>query len=78
MICTHAIDEPLPATINGFAVCDDCADSNNTLHIHDCLACGEPTGFATDQRGTCDACTPHICTPELPEDDWCDYCGKDI
>ena len=51
---------------------------DTVLYVHDCVVCGEPTGFDTNEAGSCWPCTPHICTPELPEDDWCDICGKDI
>ena len=51
---------------------------DTVVYIYNCVVCGERTGFDTDEAGSCDACTPHICTRELPEDTWCDICGKDI
>lgn len=54
------------------------SDMDDILYIHDCLVCGERTGFTENVPGSCDPCTPHICTRELPEDTWCDICGKDL
>lgn len=52
---------------------------DHILYVAPCVVCGENTGFPTpDTYGACGPCTPHICTPELPEDNWCDFCGKDI
>lgn len=52
---------------------------NSTIYVSECLVCHEDTGFDTPEAvGTCSACSPHVCTPELPGDDWCDWCGRDI
>lgn len=42
-----------------------------------CVVCHEDTMLAAGETtGICDACSPHVCIPELPEDDWCDLCGR--
>lgn len=46
-------------------------------YVGECVVCHEDTMFADeDSTGICDACKPHVCIPELPEDDWCDLCGR--
>jgi hypothetical protein len=49
---------------------------NYLVYVGPCVICHEdtmiPENFTT---GICDSCTPHVCVPELPEDDWCDFCG---
>jgi hypothetical protein len=49
---------------------------NYLVYVGPCVICHEdtmiPENFTT---GICDACTPHVCVPELPEDDYCDLCG---
>jgi hypothetical protein len=42
-----------------------------------CPVCHEDTMLVDENEiGICDACKPHVCIPELPEDDWCDLCGR--
>ena len=54
-------------------------DTCDTIYVSDCPGiCGERVGSCTPEPVACWDCRPHVCTPELPEDDWCDYCGKDI
>lgn len=46
-------------------------------YVGECVVCHEDTMLADeDSTGICDSCKPHVCIPELPEDDWCDLCGR--
>lgn len=48
-------------------------------YVGPCVVCHEDTMLADeDSTGICDSCKPHVCIPELPEDDYCDLCGRDI
>ena len=46
-------------------------------YVGPCVVCHEDTMLADeDSSGICSACTPHVCVPELPGDDYCDLCGN--
>lgn len=48
-------------------------------YVGPCAVCHEDTMLADeDSIGICSVCKPHVCVPELPEDDWCDFCGRTI
>lgn len=50
---------------------------DSVCYVGTCVVCHEGTMIAAGETtGICDSCSPHVCVPELPEDDWCDICGN--